>query len=707
MNHMERVRRVRSMLRQLSPGGDLEAVPIPTLEQVAAAEALDLPDTPHTVTGIRLGYDDALAGVRKLREQRDSEVSLEEMLSVEAIVLAYDRPAFFVRADTYDQVGGVWSGLDTSDVRGRINPLLGAVGRIELPNMVSVPYGGTGFLVGPSLLMTNRHVARLFAEGLGAKRLLYRPGDALVDFECEYGSLPENASPFTIEQVLLIHPYWDMALVRVSGLPGSYRPLTLSVGAPEDLVGRDMVAIGYPARDPRNDLALQDRIFGGVYNVKRLQPGKVRPRRRVHSFEHEVEAMVHDNSALGGNSGSAVIDVASGCVVGLHFAGEYLKANYAVPSYELARDRRVIDAGVHFDGKLAVTDQWQHAWTMADGGEAALPAAPYPVDLPGADAQSASPMPLPVPQASIDAGVLQVPITLRIDLAAAELHATPALATVTGPAPGARRISMRALQEMVRNPDIDDAALRPYFVFDPALSRPFAPAVIPNSALVDVAVPADMVEGAMMMSWATGLSRLRRQEKFKARMLFGDRRPVLVSEGDSWFQFPLLLEDVVDHLQGDFNVWSVDAAGDTLQNMVHDNAKYLEALRRNAGKVRAFLFSGGGNDVIGEDARGDPVIAQILKRFEEGRPRGTSTRRPSNRNSASSRIACGACSTTWRANFPACRSSAMATTTPFPAARPATSATPPGPPSTNGWAGRCASSCASTTTPCRRRSCTS
>ena len=42
--------------------------------------------------------------------------------------------------------------------------------------------------------------------------------------------------------------------------------------------------------------------------------------------------MTHDSSTLGGNSGSALIDVATGRVVGLHFAGRYLEANYAVPT---------------------------------------------------------------------------------------------------------------------------------------------------------------------------------------------------------------------------------------------------------------------------------------------------------------------------------------------------------------------------------------
>lgn len=144
--------------------------------------------------------------------------------------------------------------------------------------------------------------------------------------------------------------------------------------------------------------------------------------------------------------------------------------------------------------------------------------------------------------------------------------------------------------------------------------------MIPNPALVDVAEPRDATEGAMMMSWANGLSRMRRQERFRARMAAGDRRPVLVSEGDSWFQFPMLLSDVIDQLAEGYNIWSVDAAGDTLQNMVFDNAEYLAALRQHAGSARAFLFSGGGNDVVGADVQGNPVVARMVRGFEAGKP---------------------------------------------------------------------------------------
>ena len=49
-----------------------------------------------------------------------------------------------------------------------------------------MPYGGTGFVVGEGLLMTNRHVAEMFTEGLGEGGLrLQRRATAAVDFKRE------------------------------------------------------------------------------------------------------------------------------------------------------------------------------------------------------------------------------------------------------------------------------------------------------------------------------------------------------------------------------------------------------------------------------------------------------------------------------------------------------------------------------------------
>ena len=70
--------------------------------------------------------------------------------------------------------------------------------------------------------------------------------------------------------------------------------------------------------------------------------------KQTASFGKNVNALAHDCSTLGGNSGSTLIDVEAETVLGLHFEGYYLVANYAVPSWQLAANRRLRDEGVLF-----------------------------------------------------------------------------------------------------------------------------------------------------------------------------------------------------------------------------------------------------------------------------------------------------------------------------------------------------------------------
>src|SRR5207302_83693 len=73
------------------------------------------------------------------------------------------------------------------------------------------------------------------------------------------------------------------------------------------------------------DEQIMETYFGGVYDVKRLAPGLV----MEGGDRTEIR---HDCTTLGGNSGSAVVDLNTGKAVGLHFAGLYRVANYAVPA---------------------------------------------------------------------------------------------------------------------------------------------------------------------------------------------------------------------------------------------------------------------------------------------------------------------------------------------------------------------------------------
>jgi endonuclease G len=155
----------------------------------------------------------------------------------------------------------------------------------------------------------------------------------------------------------------------VTGLEDKQSALSLSVAHPDDLFDREIAVIGYPAQDRRNEIRLQNEISGGVFDVKRLQRGKLKERRLLNSFGNQVQAVTQDSSTLGGNSGSAVIDLKTSEVVGLHFAGLYLDANFAVPSYDLARDARVVNAGVKFSDSVEPTDRWEEYWRSTDANE--------------------------------------------------------------------------------------------------------------------------------------------------------------------------------------------------------------------------------------------------------------------------------------------------------------------------------------------------
>jgi hypothetical protein len=70
--------------------------------------------------------------------------------------------------------------------------------------------------------------------------------------------------------------------------------------------------------------------------------------------------------------GSAIIDVETQQVLALHFAGEYLKANYAIPMYELARDARVTAKKLNFDDTLTPTTDWEPFWLRTEATEATV-----------------------------------------------------------------------------------------------------------------------------------------------------------------------------------------------------------------------------------------------------------------------------------------------------------------------------------------------
>lgn len=379
------------------------------------------------------------------------------MAALEAIVLPRLRPVIDVIQNDFAITDPLWSHLASGAPAAHLRRAIPAVGRVELPGQ-SVPYAGTAFVVGPGLMMTNRHVAEIFAQGLGATGLSFLPGrQVAANMHREAGGVAadDDRLNLAVPRVRMIHPYWDMALIEVEGL-GTVEPLTLSLESPDAFVGREVAVIGYPALDDRNDIDLQMRIFRRLFRVKRLQPGKATGAAQVaDSFGNTVRAATHDASTLGGNSGSAVVCTETGRVLGLHFAGRYLEANYAVPAQDLGRDRNVRAAGVQFDGGAAdPTTAWDAAWARADGEAVAGTTV----------------------TAQVAAGTMTVTLPVTISL-------TVGVPTVTQPS------AVAATERIVMPPVDPDYAGRPGYAAD------FLGIEVPMPSLADNAVAPPRLDG--------------------------------------------------------------------------------------------------------------------------------------------------------------------------------------------------------------------
>lgn len=250
----------------------------------------------------------------------------------EAIVERFGRPSLLVRNGTFEVPSAdTWKARLYPTI-SRLENAIRSVGRLELTNH-SYSWAGTAWIIAEGIAVTNRHVADLFAQKQG-ESFAFRHNpigaayEAKIDFKEEH--LQPNSLEIQVEEILYVadnnDSYPDLAFLKLkrdNSLQLPLIPLYEQIPVP----GQTVAVIGYPAYDDRNNASDMMRIFGDVYGVKRFAPGEVR-----NVFDGNF---THDCTTLGGNSGSVVIDVNTGAAVGLHFAGEYLQANFAVSASKL------------------------------------------------------------------------------------------------------------------------------------------------------------------------------------------------------------------------------------------------------------------------------------------------------------------------------------------------------------------------------------
>ncbi|MCI2421579.1 serine protease [Saccharopolyspora sp. K220] len=281
------------------------------------------------------------AAVQKLRRDgADADVDADERAALEAIVLLMARPAILVQDGRFFPAPQPWT-EELEQHRSAIEDVLPRVGRIEVEGHPAIDWVGTGWLAAADVVMTNRHVAAEFARNDG-RAWAFAPGvTGRVDYNEELSA--SQPRELRLTEVIGVHDTVDLALLRCAsdgsaGVP-QLDPLRIARD-PAVRGGTKVYVVGYPAADSRrNDPEEMQRIFAGIYNVKRLQPGAV---------QSASETVVHDCSTLGGNSGSCLLDLETSMVIGLHFGGRYLQGNQAVPLWRLADDPLLQRAGVEF-----------------------------------------------------------------------------------------------------------------------------------------------------------------------------------------------------------------------------------------------------------------------------------------------------------------------------------------------------------------------
>ena len=266
--------------------------------------------------------------------------------------------------------------------RDMIDPVIARTARVELANVPNVPYVGTGWIVDkPSatraIIVTNRHVAKEFARADGRGGYYfntlpnYRDYQPRIDFHEEHGGSGGGIEAPVMRVVFIAGDNGpDVALLEAEG-EALYGLTQIELSNTPLRAQAPIGVVGYPAYDSRSDADDVAAYFGNIFDVKRFAFGD------VTGVTQGLPEFTHDATTLGGNSGSCVFDRETGKAVGLHFAGDYKIANYAVPTAEIEAALRGLKTTVVVPSLASVeaTNDGRHAaesFRGRDGYDAAF-----------------------------------------------------------------------------------------------------------------------------------------------------------------------------------------------------------------------------------------------------------------------------------------------------------------------------------------------
>ncbi|WAS91025.1 trypsin-like serine peptidase [Nannocystis punicea] len=210
----------------------------------------------------------------------------------------------------------------------QLEAALGAVGRLECPELGPLMQCGTAWLVRGDVAVTNRHTILSLLDDLERGRMTLR-----LDLCAEAGARADLRCP--IRRVLYIDPTHDLAFVQVAQLRSPHAGLAVV----DSLVADNPVAvIGFPSHaeggypQPEYQQCFGDGWFDrDGRGFKRISLGRL-----VSTTQALLE---HDCTTLGGSSGAAIVDLVRGVAIGLNY-GEHdgRRTNLGVPGW-VVRER--------------------------------------------------------------------------------------------------------------------------------------------------------------------------------------------------------------------------------------------------------------------------------------------------------------------------------------------------------------------------------
>lgn len=283
-------------------------------------------------------------------------VASAQRVVAEVLIKLTGRPALRVRGGRIEMTGaGEWRDrLYLLAASETMEANLARVGRIDAGGA----HVGTGFLVGPGLVLTNRHVLQMIAAPVPRRQTPDRwvlTEAATIDFADEPSS-ETAASRFAITDIAAAGPdpiefdgidlgHLDAALLVVesANLAGTKLPDPLDLDpklAAAD-ARREILVSGYPAPPPSLPLDANGAIDEAVvrrlaelyradYGTKYVAPGEIAVAPGHHPLDVHRWIFTHDATTLVGNSGSAILSMTGAQnAMGLHFGGQWMRENYA------------------------------------------------------------------------------------------------------------------------------------------------------------------------------------------------------------------------------------------------------------------------------------------------------------------------------------------------------------------------------------------